>query len=214
MTGARQFGKLLKANWGKDAWTHLSTDAQWLYAYLVSQPTTDTAGVFQIRISKWSKGSPDMTKERVAAAAKMLVDRGWIAVDHDTEEGLLRNYMRDDWAGKLIFKGALARALLVQSMPLRAVLLSEIRELKCERPIVEDDQLSLIADLEQSVPPDFDTLLRWSVFCDLHRPLLLSLHRRRSKAVRTASKRRPYAVRRRAPSNAAATTDEPSRQDG
>jgi hypothetical protein len=156
MTGARQFGKLLKANWGKDAWTHLSTDAQWLYAYLVSQPTTDTAGVFQIRISKWSKGSPDMTKERVAAAAKMLVDRGWIAVDHDTEEGLLRNYMRDDWAGKLIFKGALARALLVQSMPLRAVLLSEIRELKCERPIVEDDQLSLIADLEQSVPPDFD----------------------------------------------------------
>jgi hypothetical protein len=123
---------------------------------VVSQPTTDTAGVFPIRLSKWAKGSPDMTKERVAAAAKLLVDTGWIAVDHDTEEGLLRNYIRDDWAGDLIFKGALARALLVQSMPLRAVLLSEIRELKCDRPIFKDDQLSLIADLEQSVPPDFD----------------------------------------------------------
>jgi hypothetical protein len=156
MSGARQFGKLLKANWGRDAWTQLSTQSQWLYAYLVSQPTTDTAGVFPIRISKWAKGSPDMTQERVAAAARLLVERGWIAVDHDTEEGLIRNYIRDDWAGDLIFKGALARALLVQSVRLRATLLSEIRELKCERPIVKDDQLTLIADLEESIPPGFD----------------------------------------------------------
>jgi hypothetical protein len=150
MSGARQFGKLLKTNWGKDAWTKRSTDAQWLYAYIVSQPTTDTAGVFAIRISKWAKGSPDMTAERVKAAGKLLVDTGWIAVDHDTEEGLLRNYIRDDWAGDRIFKGALSRALLVQSVHLRAVLLAEIRLLKCERPIIKEDQLTLIADLEES----------------------------------------------------------------
>jgi hypothetical protein len=157
MAGARQFGKLLKANWGRDAWTKmLGTDAQWLYAYLVSQPTTDTAGVFPIRISKWAKGNPDMTTDRVRAAAEALVDTGWIAVDRDTEEGLIRNYIRDDWAGDLIFKGALKRCLLVQSVSLRAILLAEIRELKCDRPIFKDDQLSLIADLEESIPPGFD----------------------------------------------------------
>jgi hypothetical protein len=156
MTGARQFGKLLKANWGKDAWTHLSTDAQWLYAYLVSQPTTDTAGVFTIHTKKWAKGSPDMSESRVKAAARELTDTGWIAVDFDTDEGLIRNYIRDDWAGDLIFKGALRRCLLVQSLPLRGIVLSEIRELKCDRPTVKDDQLSLIADLEQSIPPNFD----------------------------------------------------------
>ncbi len=156
MSGARQFGKLLKANWGRDAWTQLSTDAQWLYAYIVSQPTTDTAGVFPVRLSKWAKGSPDMTADRVKAAATLLVDTGWIVVDHDTEEGLLRNYIRDDWAGDLIFKGALSRAALIQSVRLRAVRLAEIQWLKCERPIFKDDQLSLIADLEDSIPPDFD----------------------------------------------------------
>jgi hypothetical protein len=154
MTGARQFGKLLKANWAKDAWTNLSADAQWLYAYLVSQPTTDTAGVFPIRTTKWAKGAPDMTEARVKAAARQLADTGWIAVDFHTEEGLLRNHIRDDWAGDLIFKGALARALLVQSARLRAILLTEVQWLKSERPIVKDDQLTLIADLEESVALD------------------------------------------------------------
>jgi hypothetical protein len=155
MTGARQFGKLLKANWGKPEWTQLSADAQWLYAYLVSQPTTDTAGVFTIHTKKWAKGSPDMTEARVKAAARELTNAGWIAVDFATDEGLIRNYIRDDWAGDLIFKGALRRCLLVQSTPLRAVLLSEMQELKVDRPIVKDDQLSLIADLEQSIPTGF-----------------------------------------------------------
>jgi hypothetical protein len=99
MSGARQFGKLLKANWGKGAWTQLPAAAQWLYAYIVSQATTDTAGAFPIRTTKRVKGAPDMTEDRVKAAAKALVDTGWIVVDHRTEEGLLCNYVRDDWAG-------------------------------------------------------------------------------------------------------------------
>lgn len=156
MAGARTFGKLLKANWTKEVWTNLTPESQWLYGLLVSHPTTDTAGVFPIRISKWAKSSRGMTVERVKAAATELRETSWIAVDHDTEEGLIRNYIRDDWAGDLIFKGALARALLVQSMRLRATLLSEVRILKCERPIVKDDQLTLIDALEQSIPPEVD----------------------------------------------------------
>jgi hypothetical protein len=156
MTGARTFGKLLKANWTRDAWRQLSTDAQWLYAYLMSQPTTDTAGVFPLHTGRWAKANPDMTEPRVKAAARLLVDTGWIAVDFDTDEGLIRNYIRDDWAGDLIFKGALKRCLLVQSVRLRAILLVEVTELKCERPIFKDDQLSLIADLESLIPQGFD----------------------------------------------------------
>jgi hypothetical protein len=156
MAGARQFGKLLKANWGLESWRQLHTDAQWLYAYLVSQPTTDTAGVFPVHIGKWAKANPDMTEDRVKAAARQLVDTGWVVVDFDTLEGLLCNYLRDDWAGDNIFKGALRRCLLVQSMRLRAILLSDVRLLRCERPIVKDDQLTFIEDLESSIPPGFD----------------------------------------------------------
>ena len=156
MIGARQYGKLPRARWGEERWTNLSADAQWLYVYLVSQPTTDSAGVFPIRVSKWAKSARGMTKERVQAAAKELVDTGWIAVDHDSEEGLIRNYIRDDWAGDNIFKGAIGRALLCQSMRLRAILLSELHWLKNERPIIKDDQLTLIAELERTLPADFD----------------------------------------------------------
>jgi hypothetical protein len=156
MAGARQYGKILKDIWGRDDWRSLHTDAQWLYEHLVSQPTTDAAGVFPVHTARWTKGSADMTEERVKAAARELANGGWIAVDFDTLEGLLRNFIRDDWAGDLIFKGALKRCLLVQSVRLRAVLLAELRELKCERPIVKDDQLSLIDDLESSIPPGVD----------------------------------------------------------
>jgi hypothetical protein len=156
MIGARQYGKLPRARWGELRWTGLSADAQWLYVYLVSQPTTDAAGVFPLRVSKWAKSARGMTKDRAQAAAKELVDSGWIAVDHDSEEGLIRNYIRDDWAGDNIFKGAIGRALLCQSTRLRAILLSELHWLKAERPIIKDDQLTLIAELEQTLPADFD----------------------------------------------------------
>jgi hypothetical protein len=157
MIGARQYGKLPRARWGEHTWTNLTADAQWLYVYLVTQPTTDSAGVFPIRITKWAKAATDTTEPRVKAAAKLLATTGWITVDHDTEEGLIRHYIRDDWAGDNIFKGALNRALLCQSTQLRAILLTELRWLKNERPVIKDDQLTLIEELEQSIPDDFDT---------------------------------------------------------
>jgi hypothetical protein len=156
MAGARQYGKILKDIWGRDDWRSLHTDAQWLYEHLVSQPTTDTAGVFPVHTARWTKASADITEARVKTAARELADAGWIAVDFDTLEGLLRNYIRDDWAGDNVFKSALKRCLLVQSVRLRAVLLAELRELRCDRPIVKDDQLSLIDDLQSSIPPGVD----------------------------------------------------------
>ena len=153
MTSVRQYGKLPKANWGEDAWTGLTADAQWLYTYLVSHPTTDSAGVFPIRITKWAKGAADMTVERVQAAAKLLVECGRVVVDHDTEEGLIRTYIADDWAGDNIFKGALGRTLLCQSPRLRAILLYEIRNLGRE---LKDDWLPLLDALEKSIPAGFD----------------------------------------------------------
>jgi hypothetical protein len=181
MTSARQYGKLLKTNWREDAWTSLTADAQWLYAFLVSQPTTDAAGVFPIRISKWAKGAADMTVERVSAAAKLLTDRGVIVVDHDTEEGLLRSYIRDDWAGDNIFKGALGRATQAQSPRLRATLLYEIRNLGRQ---LKDEWLPLLDALEKSIPAGFDF---GSVVPPTPAPS--------SAATTQAFKRRPNAVR-------------------
>jgi hypothetical protein len=154
---ARRFGKTPMTRWAEKSWTDLTADAQWLYMHLMSQPTTDTAGVFPIRVTKWAKAAADMAVERVRAAARLLTERGWIAADGDTEEGLIRNYIRDDWAGDKIFIGALGRTLLCQSALLRAVLLHEIENLgRAIKPDFREQVDSLITDLRESIPPDLD----------------------------------------------------------
>jgi hypothetical protein len=176
---ARQFGKIPRTRWAEEWWTSLTADAQWLHSFLISQPTTDSAGIFPIRITKWAKGAVDMTVERVQAAARQLVEGGVIVPDHDTEEGLIRNYIRDDWAGDNIFKGALGRAVLCQSALLRAVLLHEIENLGRE---MKPEWLLLVADLRDSIPPDLD----WE--------LLLTSPAPSSTATTQAFKRRSDAV--------------------
>jgi hypothetical protein len=125
---ARDYGKLRVGRWRETEWLKLSADAQWLYVFLISQSTTDSAGIFQIQITKWAKGASDMTVERVQAAARMLDDRNFIVVDHDTEEGLIRTYIRDHRAGGNILKHSLSCAAQAQSPLLREVLLGEIKE--------------------------------------------------------------------------------------
>ena len=150
---ARRFGKTPMTRWAEKPWTDLTADAQWLFMYLVSQPTTDTAGVFQIRVTKWAKAAADMTIQRAQAAGRLLCEREWIAVDHDTEEGLIRNFIQTDWAGDDIFKGALGRATLCQSPLLRTILLHEIENLgRAMKP----ECVLLVADLRESIPLDLE----------------------------------------------------------
>ena len=94
-----------------------------------------------------------MTAERAQAAGRLLWERGWIAVDHETEEGLIRNFIQTDWAGDDIFKGALGRAVLCQSPLLRAVLLHEIENLG---RLIKPEWALLIDDLKESVPADLE----------------------------------------------------------
>ena len=71
-----------------------------------------------------------------------------IVPDHDTEEGLIRNYIRDDWAGDNIFKGALNRAVLAQSSLIRRCLFEEIQSL--DRTFNDREQ-QLIQELAESL---------------------------------------------------------------
>jgi hypothetical protein len=146
---ARAYGKLKKSLWADPDWLKLPGDAQRLYVYLLSQPTTDTAGVFPVQLTKWAKAASDMTVERITAAAKALHSGGWILVDHNTEEGLIHRYIADDDAGGNVFVAALRRAGLAQSSALRATLLEDI--LKLDRSFSEREQ-QLVDELADSLP--------------------------------------------------------------
>lgn len=146
---ARRYGKFLVEKWRDEDWTKLPYPAQWLYQYLLSQPTTDGAGVFPIRMSKWLKAATDLTVEIVKEAANILVERGFLVLDHHTEEGVIRYFIRDDAPGDNIFIGALGCAIQAQSAEIRAVLLDEILGLG---RILKDRERGLVAELEATLP--------------------------------------------------------------
>jgi hypothetical protein len=150
---ARQFAKISIYIDRDEDWQKLPTDAQWLYAHLLHQPNLSTAGVLPIQVEKWAKASADMTPQRVRTALNVLVERRFIVSDLETQELLIRTFIRHDVAAQgspKIMKGALNCALQTESPELRAILLSEIRKL--DRPL-PDDLLPLADSLEDSLDP-------------------------------------------------------------
>jgi hypothetical protein len=151
--GGRQFGKLHMRFHADPAWRALTSDAQWLYSHLLSQPMTNGAGVTPLQITKWSKGAADMTLERIQRAVEVLTEREFLIVDYDTEEVLLRSFIADDTptAGTPhVLKGAINRSLLVQSVEIRRALVKEISNLGRELTPEQIDGLAALEDSTRS----------------------------------------------------------------
>lgn len=145
MAGA--YAKLNKSLWAEPDWRKLSLAAHGLYAYLLSQPTTDTAGVFPVQQTRWAKAHSDTTIEDIQTTARELDRGGWIIVDFDTEEGVIRHYLADQIsAGSNVFLHALSRACLAQSPVLRRVLLDEIDHLDRQFTDRERMQIAVLRD--------------------------------------------------------------------
>jgi hypothetical protein len=150
----RSYGKLFLSSCTDTDYEALGVDGQWVYQTLLRQPNMDTCGVLPLQMAKWARGArgvDGMTDDRIGAAVRMLIDRRYIIVDFQTEEVLVRTFVKWDvvsWGNPKVMTGALNSALRVQSHTLRAVLLSEFRKLEVR---FTEHQLSLVDALETSV---------------------------------------------------------------
>jgi len=156
MTSGRQYALLRIDIWRDEDWRDLSVDAQWLYELLISQPVTSTAGVLPLQITKWARCARGMTIERVAAAVGMLSERRYIVIDDDTEEVLVRSYIRHGAAATgtpNVMLSALRCAVSVQSTELRQALLDEIERLERQW---SEKALEVILSLRESLCKAFD----------------------------------------------------------
>lgn len=134
----------------------MTTDAQWLYKFLISQPVTSTAGVLPLQITKWARCARDMTIERVVAAVELLAERRYIVIDDNTEEVLVRSYIRHGAAATgtpNVMLSALRCAVAVQSGELRQALLDEIVRLDRQW---SEKALGVILSLRESLCKAFD----------------------------------------------------------
>jgi hypothetical protein len=79
-----------------DDFRRLSMPAQHLYMMLLIHPTLSYAGVADWRAGRIAALTAGSSREQVEAAARELQGLRFIYVDHDTEEVLIRSFVRHD----------------------------------------------------------------------------------------------------------------------
>lgn len=92
---ARQFAKVYLARWGTD-FRSLSAAAQRLYDLILSNPKLSAAGCLIYQPRKWAKYAKDTTPADIDAALGELVAARYVLHDEDTDELLIRSFIRHD----------------------------------------------------------------------------------------------------------------------
>jgi len=161
----RTHARLLLTIWADPEWRQLTYLEQWCFEMLISQEGLNNAGVQALRVRRWSNLAADLDENAINQALKGLAARRFVLVDYDTEEVLVRSFMRNDGVTKqpYVMKAALKCAAQVISPELRAELLVELRRIdvsglnarKKDRPVQDDydEAIAALADGPQPTPP-------------------------------------------------------------
>lgn len=122
--------------WADTSFRALTASAQGLYFKLMSHPKLDYCGVTEFHPGRLAALSNEQTVDDVMLAAAELSDAHWIVVDQETDEVMVRGYLRHDGVlrqPRLAVSCALAYSA-VASNKIRAVIVHEIQRFKRENP--------------------------------------------------------------------------------
>jgi hypothetical protein len=158
---ARDHGRVESALWYEDQdWRALDGPAQRLYLMLISEPNITWAGTVALTVRRWAGTSTDSSIDTVMQSLKTLEHARYIAVDEDTEELLVRTFIKNNGVHKQprVFMAAADQAARIASRPLRYVLASELStvDLGTLTPVVrrqvEPRLKDLVTTLNEGLP--------------------------------------------------------------
>lgn len=151
---AREYARIKVSIWGDLDFRSLSTDAQHLYFLLLTSPSTNLAGVSDWRPARMSALALRWSAKKVRDAGAELDDAGYIVIDDDTEEILIRSFVRHDGIlkGPKTVTGMLRELHGVYSVKIISAVRAEIR-----RAISEDPSLKGIEALSGFLDTPSDT---------------------------------------------------------
>lgn len=92
---SRKFGKMLCGIWNDPDWLVLSDQAMVMYSALISQYDISAAGVLPLTERRW-KSYLDGGLRAVTEALDELDDKGFLVIDEDTAEVLVRTFIKHD----------------------------------------------------------------------------------------------------------------------
>ncbi|MDB6815745.1 hypothetical protein PMS51_09140 [Bifidobacterium longum] len=128
---ARQYARIHLRIWADSRFLGLSAEAQSLYFKLLTHPTMNLCGVADWRPKRLAALSKGQTIAEVLEAAKELESGFYIVVDEDTEEVLVRSFIRNDGTlrNSKVAVAVSKDYMAVTSTKLRACIVYELRRL-------------------------------------------------------------------------------------
>lgn len=133
---AREYAKTNVTIWQDADWRNTPAPAQHLYLLMWTHPALDYCGVLDWRPGRLAQFAAGLTAETVTAAGACLQARQLIVVDDETEEALLRSWIRfDGLVGHDKLSVSMAKAFAgVASNKLRGVIVDELHKLHEREP--------------------------------------------------------------------------------
>lgn len=131
----RAFAQLYTRIWSDEDFRMRSAAAQRMYMLLLSQPQLTYCGTIPLTLRRWAKCAPDTTPDDIRAALDELAEHRFVVIDEDTDELLVRTFIRNDelWKQPRMLGVALEESLETESPLLRRELAAELRALPTER---------------------------------------------------------------------------------
>ncbi|WP_238015022.1 hypothetical protein KZZ52_33810 [Dactylosporangium sp. AC04546] len=152
---ARSYAHIVTAIW-TGAFRTLQAADQRTYLMLVTQPDISAAGVLALRARRWSTFAPDSTAEEITASLERLAGAGYVVIDPDEEELLVRHFVQQDngYSNSKRRQAILAAAGDVRSPAIRRALAAEFRRLGLPTGQLDDDSTDANDPSSPTVAPD------------------------------------------------------------
>lgn len=132
----REYSRVKLTIWNDPDFQALTYRAQWLYFVMLTHPTLNACGVLDWREPKLTHYASGITVRELRAAAYELGHGGFIAIDPDTEEALIRSFVRHDGGMKSpnMVKAIVRAHGGIASRKIKAIVSAEVRRAREEHP--------------------------------------------------------------------------------
>jgi hypothetical protein len=121
---ARSLGIVKTSIWSDEDFRALCRDEQRAYVLLISQPQINNCGVLPYVLRKWAKLALDDSPEILSSALEVLHEARFIVVDEDSDEVLVRTFIKHDKieSQPRLLEAAKREFLEIESAPIRRTL--------------------------------------------------------------------------------------------
>ncbi|MEU8136065.1 hypothetical protein [Streptodolium elevatio] len=125
---ARAHGRTLTSIWDNEDFCALDEGPQRLYLFLISQPNLNHAGLLPLTLKRWARKARGLSVAGLEERLHVLADARFVVLDEETEEVLIRTFVRNDgvWKMPKVMGAMVSGAQEISSHHLRRALLAEM----------------------------------------------------------------------------------------